>query len=334
MSSFVVGTSGGAVDLGTVTEKPLAFMSQLLPGGMINSIGRMDMFSGPEKSKNILKVVASLVTVAIITMTWMLLINGGIMWGRGYAPVSTAWSDNMFGLPKRKLKYKLKNALAIYKDAEAEYQASLKSDSNTSTDAKKAIKEVQQVAATMVIQLYKLANAKGWKVDPAVMNPKIIAQAMRGSQGMVGYGGAGGAARNVVTLFGQDSQGFGGGRRSSPEFENVPDYVLRMENRQEDAMNTYTYLKRSGGTSLSWPQYWSEVQRTQNYGYGSKGINDTGALGTDGQNSLGSVSQAERESARASRASLTARAMAGNQGLSNPDPYGSQGFQIPYGDVY
>jgi len=85
----------------------------------------------------------------------------------------------------------------------------------------------------------------------------------------------GGAARPVIELPGASyKQGFGGSRHSSPEFEDVPNYILRKEDQQQDALNLYTRLKSMNEESRSWSQFWADYQAKMNLGYGSRGLFD------------------------------------------------------------
>jgi hypothetical protein len=276
MDSYVVKHGGvEGMDMNFVKNNPLSALSLLTPGGIMYKIGQMESgLSGvDDKPNRALQVVVGIVFFIIIFMTWFLIINGGISWYNGFAFFNTDTLDNWQGGPEKRLRYTVKHAVTAFLAADVIYKKSLAAKSST-LDIDRTL---QQQTAGVVIALRNIAAAKGWKFKE--ITPVVVAQAMRGSrEGLIGHGGAAGVGKNVhFSLNGTEvgsSEAFGGNRRDSPNFEDVPNYVLRQENREQDALNAYVMLKNNGGTSQSWPQFLSDYNNQKNFGYGSMSLFD------------------------------------------------------------
>lgn len=65
---------------------------------------------------------------------------------------------------------------------------------------------------------------------------------------------------------------------SGPVFNDVPNYVLRKENRMQSALHAYAKLRKSSeGTNRplpSWNSYWADWQKSQNYDYSGRSMYD------------------------------------------------------------
>ena len=60
-----------------------------------------------------------------------------------------------------------------------------------------------------------------------------------------------------------------------PSFNDVPNYILRKENRMQDALATYANLRSSGQDVPDWAEYWNNWQSDNNYSYSGRGMYDT-----------------------------------------------------------
>jgi hypothetical protein len=64
-----------------------------------------------------------------------------------------------------------------------------------------------------------------------------------------------------------------------PSFNDVPNYILRKENRMQDALATYANLRSSGHPVPDWAEYWNNWQTDNNYSYTGQSMYDTDGKG-------------------------------------------------------
>jgi hypothetical protein len=64
-----------------------------------------------------------------------------------------------------------------------------------------------------------------------------------------------------------------------PRFNDVPEYILRKENRMQDALATYSNLRSNGEDVPDWAEYWNKWQSDKNYSYSGRGMYDTNGQG-------------------------------------------------------
>jgi hypothetical protein len=213
--------------------------------------------------------------------------------------------------------------------------AAAKADSKIIKDTASKPEDKAKSAATKAVlssglsALYAIAKDK----DPKIAEFKLPTyEAFRGGQ--QGYT-SGGAARPVIEIsagmYKQGMrgrrQGFGGMRGGGPEFEDVPNYVLQQEDKQQEAINAYSSLRSMGQLSnVSWPEYWKTHQNS------NMSVNLYEMQNPSAWKSINNASTGPRE-ARSNRMGTYTDVP---ETFTGNNPYGVQGFRqdVPVGGIY
>jgi hypothetical protein len=306
--SFVVD-GGNAYGGNDITDYPSKYITMMTPGGLLR--GGVDMFG--EKIQGYGtggKIGMAIVVFLLVATIWVFLINGAWAFGQGIA------FTKLPGIPANFMDMSGEKGLTrCSTTARADYTAlkvaddAIKKSATASDPDKAASAALLGITKQYILALNEIGKHK-----------KIVWPEWKEAFG--------GAARGITEISpGIYSQGFGGGRRDGPEFEDVPNYILRKEDQQQDALNLYTRLKSTNEESRSWSQFWADYQAKMNYGYGSTGlfdniggqgafeVNNTAvikglATGATGRKNEGQFLKPERD------------------GFRSNNPYGVQGMRV------
>ena len=253
--SFVVD-GGNAYGGNDITDYPSKYITMMTPGGLLR--GGVDMFGEKIQGYGTGGKIGMAIVVSLLVATiWVFLINGAWAFSQNIA------FRKIPGIPGNYMDMSGEKGLTrCSTTARADYTALKAADDATQKSTTASAPDKTASTALLGIQkAYILA------LNEIGKHKKLVWPEWKDAFG--------GAARPVIELPGASyKQGFGGSRRSSPEFEDVPNYILRKEDQQQDALNLYTRLKSMGEESRSWSQFWADYQAKMNLGYGSRGLFD------------------------------------------------------------